>query len=225
MFDLIFNVDEADAASPGCAGHQDPACLCDVDTSLTADITWDRAHPDFIDVETREELLDTVGRVLARHDWGVNSAKLHRRKREITDQGAVDTVLRHDGLLEYIWEHPEISDEAIGEHFDGCNRYAIERVRRIMGRIPRDRTRRGGSGTKKYPRELALAFADQGMNSREIVDALAERGYESRVDTICKLCARNGRKLPTAPYWRGTPAQQAAAKASGERLTRMRQTA
>src|SRR5690606_22853223 len=31
LTDLILSVEHADAHSPGCAWHQDPACLCDVD--------------------------------------------------------------------------------------------------------------------------------------------------------------------------------------------------
>ena len=52
----------------GCPRHHPPDCLCDVDVSKTAGMTWDKCPPQLINVETVEELVLAAANIWLEYD-------------------------------------------------------------------------------------------------------------------------------------------------------------
>jgi len=198
-WDMLWNVEEADAVSMGCADHGLPDCLCDVDVSLTADIEWERGPMELVYVETLDDLLVAATEMLSR--LRLNEAlREHRyiRSRELvggrktydhTEETLENLALSGhlEELVRYLIEHPREGGTAV-QQATGIDiaRNTIEYLRKVLGLGPAKYT------VANYL-PLLRRWAEAGHTPAEIRSMLKENTPLSpSYDTVYQLLQRHG---------------------------------
>lgn len=189
LTDLILSVEHADAHSPGCAWHQDPACLCDVDRDKF--IVGDGPY-------VTSPLLERFF-VNAEDDSWLEGAYL---------QMYMDTAVRGmvgsaDEVVALLEEEPELATkvaegasvrgiaEGLGERWQ-----AMRDLKHVLG-MPHA-TRYGHRIHPQLRAEIVRLYDEEGMGPREIHRHLEARGIKLKFNTLYAQIRRYART------WKGT---------------------
>lgn len=201
LTDLILSVEHADAHSPGCAWHRDPACLCDVDRDkfIVGDgpyVTSPLLERFFVNAEDDSWLEDAYLQMYM--DTAVRGMS-----------GSADEVV---ALLE---EEPELAmkmaegapirgnAERLGERW-----HAMRDLKHVLGMPPATRQ---GYGNRVHPQlraEIVRLYDEEGMGPREIYRHLQSRGVEMKFNTLYAQIRRYTRT------WKGTSEKRTSEKRS-----------
>lgn len=169
----------------GCPRDHPPDCLCDVDVSKTAGITWDRCPPQLINVETVEELVHAAANIWLEYDL-LGAPTLVQKLEWVDDPEMVENVKRmvSEGRSMNAVEN-ELHISLDGRTF--------AMIRRAVGYQPPPRI--------NY--DLLHKFHGEGLSLMEIKRRFRETTGESfHHSTISKALYRQGLK-PNGPVRKG----------------------
>lgn len=129
--------------SIGCALHKKPECLCDVDVSLTADLTWDQCPAQLIGINTEAELVEAAANIWLNYDLLRNFQGIMPALADHPRLGELLEVIKADASVEAAKAIIEISDKT----------YIY--LRKVFG-LSRDR--------KQVPANRVLELAAEGVS-------------------------------------------------------------
>lgn len=174
-----------------CATHEQPDCLCDVDVSKTAGMTWDKVPPELYNVETREDLVVAAANLWLNLDVVVPSSRVVQKLEWTSDPEVVERVKQavKDGCT---------LDRLEKEYHVHLESHMLALMRRAVGREP----------PSPLNMEMVRELHAEGMSLVQIKDRIrAIDGVSFHPTTISKALKRmglkpHGRKSKTA---KGTP--------------------
>ena len=198
---LLWDVEDADYGSPGCAEHRDPACLCDVDVSKTADVVYDRAPDELLEVETLEDLLSLSARMLLHqhfaHELGSRQYTPDRQGDDLITRYRRGCNGKHfAAVLEYVIRNKDATFEdafrALGVPDDERpDKNALGFARGLVyPKTARDTNRRLES-----MHERIVQMADEGLSAGGVRKRLAREGHNFKYDSVYHHMLRS-RLLP-----------------------------